>query len=343
MSEHQPARHGRKPPTIRDVARAAGVSTSTVSRALDERLPPSNTVAAQRARQAAAELGYRRDAAASSLRRTGATAIGVIVPRLRDTVMAMLFEEIAFACEQRSLLALVATSHEDPHREREAAESLLQRRVDGLITTTTRVGDDFPATLRERDVPHVLALRTDGISPSSIGDDELGGYLATRHLTDLGHRRIGLVAGPEHASSARGRVAGYRRALAEAGLAGRDGWVRPSQFSMESGEEQGEALLRTPEPPTAIFAVNDNTAVGVMAAAHRLGWRVPEDLSVVGYNDIPLAKRLPVPLSTVHVPLGQVAVNAVELLMDAMVGRPAATRVCLPSLIPRQSSTAPPP
>lgn len=329
-------------PTIRDVAARAGVSTSTVSRVLDERFPRSDSPSARRVRTAVEELGYRRDVAAASLRRGGTQAVGVLVARLSDPVMGLLFEAIAEACEQRHLFALVGTTHDEPARERRAAEALLQRRVDGLILTTARIDDDFPATLRTREVAHVLALRSDGISPSSVGDDELGGYLATRHLIDLGHRRIGLVAGPGHAVSARNRRAGYERALREAAIHPAPELVRASTFGMESGQVEGAALLGQAEPPTAVFAVNDHTAVGVLAAAAALGLRVPDDVSVVGYNDIPLAERLPTPLTSVRVPLGQIAVDAVELLLDAIAGRPAELRTVTPSLIPRRSSAPPP-
>ncbi|HEU4524047.1 MAG TPA: LacI family DNA-binding transcriptional regulator, partial [Gemmatimonadales bacterium] len=175
-----------RPATIHDVAREAGVSTSTVSRMLDERLPPSRSATAERVRAAALKLGYRRDVYASALRRQHTGTIGVLVPRLSDTVMAILFEEVARACAQRSGFAIVATTQDDPDAERTAAQTLLRQRVDGLILTTARLDDDFTAQLRADEVPHVLALRTDGASPSSTGDDELGGYLATRHLLDLG-------------------------------------------------------------------------------------------------------------------------------------------------------------
>lgn len=326
--------------TIHDVARVAGVSTSTVSRVLDERLPPSRSAAAGRVREAARDLGYTRDVLASSLRRQGTSTVGVLVPRLSDTVMAMVFEEVALACEERSLFAVVATTREDPARERAAAEFLLNRRVDGLVMTTTRTGDDLPAELRARGVPHVLALRTDGISPSSIGDDDLGGYLATRHLLDLGHRDIGIIAGPQYTSSAVQRLNGYRRALSDAGVKVRESFVRPSEFSIESGEREGAALLAQSPRPTAVFAVNDNTAIGIMAAAHRLGLRVPEDLSLVGYNDIPLVSRLPVPLTSVRVPFRQIAVNAIELLVPRGGTSQGMVRTCTPTLIPRASSVA---
>ena len=331
-----------RPATIHDVAREAGVSTSTVSRMLDERLPPSRSETAERVRTAAQKLGYRRDIYASALRRQHTGTVGVLVPRLSDTVMAILFEEIARACAQRSGFAIVATTQDDPAAERTAAQTLLGQRVDGLILTTARLDDDFTAQLRADEVPHVLALRTDGVSPSSTGDDELGGYLATRHLLDLGHRTIGVVAGPNYASSAVGRVRGHRKAMDEAGIPVDDRLIRASTFGMESGEDVARILLGEPGRPTAVFAVNDNTAIGVLAAAQSLGLTVPDDLSVVGYNDIPLSARLPVPLTTVRVPLAQIADAAVELLNRRADDTTSTIhRVAAPTLIPRRSTARP--
>jgi LacI family transcriptional regulator len=328
--------------TILDVARAAGVSKSTVSRVLDERLPRSTSATAERVRQVAAELGYIRDPLAAGLRRSGTSTVGVIVPRLTDTVMAMLYEEIARASGSRGLFAIVATTEDRPDAERLAVQSLLMRRVDGLILTTARL--DTPTAHEDvrQPVPRVLALRTDGVSPSSIGDDRLGAHLATRHLIDLGHRRIGLVGGPGYASSARNRKEGYRTALAEAGIQVDESLAAGDAFSIEAGETAGRTLLTRTDRPTAIFAVNDNTAIGVMAAAHALGLRIPEDLSLVGYNDIPVVSRLPVALTTVRVPFGQIAAGALDLLLDADRNHPPRTLVATPTLIPRRSTAAAP-
>ena len=189
-------------------------------------------------------------------------------------------------------------------------------------------------------MPHVLALRTNGTSAASIGDDHLGAHLATRHLLDLGHRRIGLVGGPPYASSAHRRRAGYQHALTEAGIGFDEALVAGDAFSMEAGEVAGRTLLDRSDRPTAIFAVNDNTAIGVMAAAHALGLRIPDDLSLVGYNDIPIVSRLPVPLTTIRVPFQQIATNALELLREAGNDGPPRTLVAAPTLIPRKSTIA---
>jgi len=328
--------------TILDVARAAGVSKSSVSRFLDERLPPSDSEVARHVRKVAAALGYVRDVSAASLRRGRTGTIGVIVPRLTDTVMAMLYESVARACARSGQFAIVATTDDEPEADRAAARTLMQRGVDGLILSTARADDRLAAELAERDVPFVLALRTDGKSLSSIGDDRLGGYLAPPHLVELGHRRIAIIAGPDYASSSRERVNGYRQAMDEAGLGIDPAWIRPSSFSIESGVEAAARLMDLKPAPTAIFAVNDNTAIGAMSTLTRRGLSVPDDVSLVGYNDIPLVSLLPTPLTSVRVPFDQIALAALDLLGAGAGHEKDRVRVATPSLIPRRS-TAPPP
>ncbi|MEA1673119.1 LacI family DNA-binding transcriptional regulator [Nitrospirillum sp. BR 11163] len=329
--------------TLHDVAAAAGVSKSTVSRILDERLPQSDSETARRVRQVAAGLGYIRDVSAASLRRGKTMTIGVIVPRLTDTAMAMLYEALTKACVRSGRFAIVATTDDRPKADRMAAETLLRRGVDGLVLSTARQDDDFPNDLTQRGVPHVLALRTDGRSLSSVGDDTLGGYLATRHLLDLGHRHIGLIAGPSYASSARGRVEGYKQALAEAGVSQDPAYIVESTFGIESGAGAALALMRLDPKPTAIFAVNDNTAIGALSALTRLGYTVPGDVSLVGYNDIPIVSHLPTPLSTLRVPFDQIASVALDLLTEDPVAVSDRIRVSAPTLIPRRSTAPLPP
>lgn len=327
--------------TLHDVAAASGVSKSTVSRILDERLPRSDSETAKRVRQVAEELGYVRDGAAASLRRGKTLTIGMVVPRLTDTVMAMLYEALAHACARTGQFAIVATTDDAPKADRAAAQTLLQRGVDGLVLSTARIGDDFTAELTARGVPFVLALRTDGRSLSSVSDDRLGGYLATRHLLDLGHRRIGVIAGPDYASSSRGRIEGYRQAMAEADAAIDPAWIAGSSFGIDSGAEAAETLMRLASPPTALFAVNDNTAIGALSTLQRLGLSVPGDVSLVGYNDIPIVSRLPTPLTSVRVPFDQIARNALELLAHGPEDEHDRIRVATPTLIPRRSTASP--
>lgn len=326
--------------TLKDVAAASGVSISTASRALDERTT-SRSAAAAHVRKIAEELGYRRNSFASSLRRGETRTLGVLVPRLSDTVMALMFEELERAASSRGYFAMVATSGDDPGDERRAAETLLDRNVDGLILATARLDDELPRLLRERRVVHALVLRTDGVSPSALGDDELGGYLAVRHLLDLGHRDIAVVTGPDFTSTANARLAGARKALDEAGTKLPGSWTIAGGYGIENGFEAGEQLLGGNKRPTAIFAANDNIALGIMAAAHRHDLRIGPDLSLVGYNDTPLSARLPTPLTSVRVPLDQIARTAIDLITDTATE--PRVRKSTPTLIPRESSCPPSP
>lgn len=326
--------------TLKDVAAASGVSISTASRALDERTT-SRSAAAAHVRKVAEELGYRRNSFASSLRRGETRTLGVLVPRLSDTVMALMFEELERAASSRGYFAMVATSGDDPDDERRGAETLLDRNVDGLILATARLDDRLPLFLRERRVPHALVLRTDGVSPSALGDDEVGGYLAVRHLIDLGHRDIAVVTGPSFTSTGTARLAGARKAMDEAGITPPASWLVAAGYGIENGFAAGEALLAaaTEKRPSAVFAANDNTALGIVAAAHRHGLRIGTDLALVGYNDTPLSARLPTPLTSVRVPLDQIARTAIDLIIDP--GQEPRIRKSIPTLIPRESSGPP--
>ena len=325
--------------TLKDVAAASGVSISTASRALDERIT-SRSAAAAHVRKVAEELGYRRNSFASSLRRGETRTLGVLVPRLSDTVMALMFEELERAASSRGYFAMVATSGDDPNDEKRAAETLLDRNIDGLILATARLDDELPRLLRQRNVPHALVLRTDGVSPSALGDDEVGGYLAVRHLIDLGHRDIAVVTGPSFPSTGIARLAGARKALDEAGIAPRDQWLVAAGYGIENGFSAGEALLADGQHrPTAVFAANDNIAMGIIAAAHRHNLAIGQELALVGYNDTPLSARLPTPLTSVRVPLDQIARTAIDIITDP--GKEPLIRKSMPTLIPRESSGPP--
>ena len=324
--------------TLRDVAEESGVSVSTVSRILDDRGTPSRTATATKVRAAAERLGYRRNVFASNLRRGATGTIGVLVPRLTDAVMALMFEAIERAARRQGYFAVVATCGDDADAERRATETLLDRGVDGLILATARIDDSLPASLRERGIPHVLVLRTDGVSPSALGDDETGGYLAVRHLLDLGHRDIAVVTGPWFTSSGQDRLRGAQKALTEAGIDLPDGRVISTGYGVDAGSEAGYTLLRAEARPTAIFAANDNLAIGIIGAARNLGILPGQDLSIVGYNDIPLASRLPTPLTSVATSFDQIATTALDQLLSP---QPAGVPIkrALPSLIPRASTS----
>ena len=328
--------------TLSDIARMAGVSRSAASRALD-REAPSNSAGAKRVRQIAAEQGYVPNAWAANLRRQRSGLIGVVVPRLTDTIMAMLYEALVVECEARGLRATAVTTGDEPRRELELGRSLVAQRVDGLLLTTARSDGSDPllTELREQRVPFALAMRSDGIGPAAVVDDVLGGELATQHLLDRGHRRVAFVGGPAYASSSQNRELGYRRALEGAGRDVAPELMLESNFSMEAGADAGRRLLALAEPPTAVFTANDSLAVGLTAVAQRHGLDLPSDLSVVGYNDTPLASNLAVPLTSVRVDFRSIARDAMDLLAMADP-EPGMVRQTLPTLVERSSvSTRP--
>lgn len=324
--------------TLRQVAEAAGVSVSTASRILDDRGLSAKSHNADRVREAADRLGYRRNSFASNLRRGNTATFGVLVPRLTDSVMALMFQAIETAASKHGYFAIVATAGDDAEAERKATERLLDRNVDGLILATARLDDELPASLRSRKIPHVLTLRTDGHSPSVLGDDETGGYLAARHLIDLGHRDIAIITGPWFTSSARERLAGARRAFTEAGLILDDARIQSVGYGIDDGIAAGHALFDSTQAPTAVFAANDNLAIGVLSAARSHGLSPAQDVSVIGYNDIPIASRLPVPLSSVRTHFDQIAARAVETLIGEPSSAGDTSQRVMPTFIPRAST-----
>ncbi|GAA4769885.1 LacI family DNA-binding transcriptional regulator [Microbacterium gilvum] len=308
--------------TLADIARLAGVSRSAASRALDVRAPVRGP-GADRVREIAARHGYVPNAAAANLRLKRTGLVAVVVPRLTDTVMAMLYESIVTAAAERGYQATVMTTDDDPRKEVERGRALLKQRVDGFILTTARTdgADPFLLELKERRIPFSLALREDGESMAAVIDDELGGRLAVEHLLANGHRRIAFIGGPAYASTSQGRERGYRRAMADAGIDILAGYVRHSDFSVESGYAIAQELIALAAVPTAVFTANDSLALGVMTAAQRAGIAVPDGLSIVGYNDTPLAPHLAKPLTSVAVPFPIIAERALGILLDG--GGPA--------------------
>jgi LacI family transcriptional regulator len=193
--------------------------------------------------------------------------------------------------------------------------------VDGLIIMTAHLGEEnYFDDLKREGLKFVLAYR--GVGEHSVvrGDDYIGGQHVTRHLLSKGHRRIGVIAGPRYVPGAAQRVKGYRSALTESGLPVDAELIMESGRGIDDGEHVARQLLALPSPPTALFAVTDLLAIGAMAAIQQAGLRVGTDVAVVGYNDIPLAARLPVPLSSVHTPADDIGRLTVRGLLQVLEG-----------------------
>jgi LacI family transcriptional regulator len=336
------------PVTLRDVAAAAGVHPSTASRALNpSQRATVNSMTATRVLEAARKLGYQPNSLARGLRLNRTFTIGMLIPDLRNP----LFPPIARGIEDRLapegyILVLANTSY-DAERERSIVEMIGTRRVDGLLLATAERSYPLLDELIGAGIPVVLVNRvTDNAPVSSVaGDEHVGIGLAVRHLVALGHRRIAYVGGAPSYSTGLLRYQGFVSWMQSEGLTPDPDLIRIcSWFGQEQGHEACAALLDQDAGFTAIVAGNDLMAFGCYAALRDRGLRVPEDVSVVGYDDIPFADGFAPPLTTVRVPLYEIGVTAAELILDAIHRpevRPVAAMRLAPTFVER-ASTAPP-
>ncbi len=308
---------------MREVAQRVGVNKSTVSRVLSGKSPTgASAETADAIRKAARELGYFVDPWAASLRTQRTQTIGVVLPRLTDNVLATIYEAIDDVATEAGYQVLVASTGDDAQEQRRRVQLLEGRRVDGLVITTARVGDEkYLNKLRDRGTRFVLANRAVGRHPVARGDDRDGGLQATRHLLAAGHQRIGIIAGAKYARTSADRARGYRDALAESDIDVDPRLVVQSGPHLDDGINATRQLLAVDPPPTAIFAVNDQIAVGAMAAIKDAGLEIGSEVAVVGYNDTPLSSRLPIPLSSVHHPVDSIGRLAMQSLLKLMDGQ----------------------
>lgn len=333
------ARSDAPPVTIATVADRAGVHPSTVSRALSTTGRGVGSDTAARIRELAAELGYQRDPAATALRTRQSKVFGVLVPRLTDFVLARIYEGLDAEASRHGYNTFVANTADDPELRRDRLEQFLIRRVDGIVLgDARRDGDELVEMLRRRDVPYVLVSRRLKGHLSVTTDDLVGGRLAAEHLLSLGHTRVGVVAGQPYATTGVERTEGFARCYREAGLDIPPDLIVDSTFDTAGGHAVGAVLLDRDPAPTAIFAVNDFAAIGVMGALRERGLRAGEDVAVVGYNDIPVAEDLPVPLTTVRASMFEMGSDAMGLLLKRVAGEPVRSKRLRPQLVARAST-----
>jgi DNA-binding LacI/PurR family transcriptional regulator len=331
--------------SIKDIARQAGVSHSTVSRALgDSPLVSAQTKA--HIRHLASEMGYSPDAQARSLVRGRTLTIGVVVTTIADPFIAEVVQGIEMTARDHNYSVILTSSSYEPEREIAAVDMLRSKRVDGVIVTSSRVGAIYLDHLERIDAPIVLINNhredTGPYTFSITVDNPHGGCEATRHLIKSGHRRIAYITGRGDNSSDAGRQEGYREALAGAGIPFDPALVLPGSGRSDGGELALATLLGLDSRPTAVFCYNDMTAIGLMRAAREAGLRIPGDLAVVGFDDIPFAAFACPPLTTIAQPkfeMGRRAVEmALELLKPSQSSAPASNVVFRGELVVRRSS-----
>ena len=339
--------HHDRPATLRDVALAAEVHPATASRALNPgtRLLVSEETA-RRVIAVAERLGYRPNPVARSLRTRRSNTIGVLIPDLNNPLFPPIIRGIEDRLAEHGYVALIGNTDADPAREKLIFGQMRARHVDGFVLATATLNSPILAEAAEAELPVVLMNRiAQGYPFSSVSvDNEAGVRAAVAYLVSLGHTRIGHIAGPQDISTGTARLRGYQEAMRSHGLAvGAADVIYASGYTVEEGLRCGLALLESAGDLTALVAANDMLAVGCYGALDQLDLHCPEDVSVIGFNDMPFVDRLRPPLSTVRFPHSQVGTEAASLLIERIEtgeGSPVKILFLAPELITRGSTAA---
>ena len=333
--------------TIKDVARLAQVSVATVSRVLNGSAPVRDDTRA-RVLEVARELRFAPNGAARTLSRRQASALGVILPDLYGEFFSELLRGIDLEAQRAGHALLVSSSHHDAHGVSVAVRAM-RGRVDGLLVMAPEVSSASLATALPEGLPAVIlnAPPTPG-STAAVTVDNMGGTRAVvHHLAKLGHREIAFICGPPHNADAAARLRGFRAAMRTAGCPVRDAFVVHGDFTEEGGWRAARDLVaRTNLRPTAIFAANDAMAVGALLALHEADVDVPGEVSVIGFDDIPIARYVTPTLTTVRVAIDVLGARAAALLFRALadpVMRGDAHREVIPAELIVRHSCGPPP
>ncbi len=335
--------------TMQDVADRAGVSVTTVSHIINNTRYVSDAVR-ERVTQAINDLEYRPHGVARSLRTKRTETVGVIIPDNTNPYFAEMARFIEDACFAAGHSVIVCNSEQNPEKELVYIHLLQNKGVDGIVFVSTGSDEDAILTLSEQNVPVVLVDREILQNPSGrdvpfdavVVDNKYGAYLMTRHLLSLGHRRIGCIHGPVHLVTGSERLSGYRRALLEAEIGEDAALIREGDFQVASGSKAFQEMvgdIPREDMPTAIFACNDLMAMGAIHAADVAGFRVPEDISVAGFDDIQLSAYYSPSITTVKQPKDRLASRTVELLMERIrhTDKPPHKETVTPSLVVRNS------
>jgi len=334
-------------PTLRDVADAAGVHPGTASRALNPATRGLvNADTARRVMKVAAALGDRPNPIARGLKTARSGTVGLVIPDLTNPLFPPIVRGIEDVLEPAGYSGLIVNTDNDPFREQSQIETLRSRQVEGLIIATALVEHPLLEQLRREGVLMVMVnRRPEGLDvPSITPDDAAGIELAVRHLADLGHQCIAHLAGPANTSTGLVRARAFRSSIRELGLDDNPAlMVTCERWSEEAGASALRCMLDAGAEPTAIVAGNDLLALGCYDVFAERGISCPQDVSVVGFNDMPFLDKLRPPLTTVAIPHQQIGAEAARLLLDAIADptRPARS-VLLPLSLVVRGSTAPP-
>lgn len=329
--------------TIKEVAVRAGVDPSTVSRIINK--DPKLSVredTRQKILTAIRELGYQPNAMARNLRLNVSGAIGMLVPDITNPSFPEMIKGAEHLSSESDMSLILCNTGDIPEMELRMVRFLLNRRVDGLLLASVHMRDEAIAEVEKSGIPYVLLNRGSRKDASScvVADNALGAKMAVQHLFELGHRKIAHIAGHLYTDTGIERMEGYRKALNLADLPLGPGYMIEAGYTEQEGYRAMSKLLLLPDRPTAIFAANDLLAMGAILAMQDQGIRIPDDVSIVGFDDIWVAGRITPPLTTVKVPLHEMGYLAMEVLLRSMKKPlPEKERIVLePSLVVRRST-----
>lgn len=305
--------------TMRDVARIAQVSTSTVSHVING-TRFVNPETRQRVLDVMEELRYHPNRLARSLRSSHSLTLGVLVPNSANPFFAQILLGVEKACFDSGYNFIMGNANDEQERELAYLNVLLSRQVDGILLISTGAYQESIAFLSAQKIPLVVVDRATNLPQVDeiFTENKQGGLIATEYLIDLGHERIGCITGPSFLTPSSQRVEGYYEAMQSRGIVPQESWVVTGYFQHESGYRACQQLIQLNPRPTAIFVCNDLMAVGALCAIHEAGLSVPQDISIIGYDDIPLASYTVPRLTTIAQPAEQIGQMAVERLIDRL-------------------------
>ena len=303
--------------TLKMVAERAGVSVNTASRAINNKLD-INKETKKRILKVAQELGYVRNDTAVALRTKKTGTIGVVIADNRNPFYAEVLNGMEVAARGKNYHIILANTQRDYRKEEEAINLLLAKRVDGLLITPVQDRDDDIKNLIEANIPFVVVGRDfENIEVDAVYNDEVkGGFLATEYLIKKGHKKIALINGFLYKSPAKGRLEGYKKALNKYRIPLDNSLISVGDINIEDGYERTKQMLEKILDFTAIFAYNDMMAFGSMQAIKEKGLRIPEDIGLVGYDDIPFSSLITPPLTTIRLNKKELGMESVKLLLS---------------------------
>ena len=303
-------------PTIKDVANLAGVHPSTVSRVINDDSRISEKTK-NKVLLIIKKLRYTPNAIARGLKTKRTHTLGMLIPDITNPFFAEIARGVEDAASKNNFNVILCNTDDKLKKERTYLEILRGKRVDGLILGTAHIKDKSILELEKNNFPYILISRNiEGLDKNCvIVDDEVGGIMATEYLIKLGHRRIAHITGPLKTRSALNRLKGYKLVLKKHRIEYKDELVGEGDFRIKGGYQVMKRFLKLTEPPTAIFAANDLLALGAMQVIQKKNFHIPEDFSVVGFNDIKLASFVYPPLTTIRQPMLEMGALAVKMLI----------------------------